>query len=231
MARNVQLTRLVSDLRSESGLSSKVSVGVDQEDALKQTLRRVQEFLYDDFDWPHMFIRPTKTLSAGSRYYDFPSNLNMERVGSIVVWDAGTPRPLDRGIEWADYAQYNSDSGDRGDPVQKWDVRHTGSAEQIEVWPIPSSTTAFLQFEGIKTLGALTSGTDTADLDDKLIVLFAAAEVLARKKSEDASAKLDLARQRYSRLKGLSRGNRPTVAIGQGAPSLYRSGRTVIQVS
>jgi hypothetical protein len=73
-----------------------------------------------------------------------------------------------------------------------------------------------LQFIGKRKLGNLVANEDTADLDDRLIVLFAAAEILANQKSEDAQAKLSLANERYARLKGRSKGGSRDAILGGG---------------
>ena len=64
MARGKQLTQLIDELRAEVGHAVSVSVGVDNLPAIKQIIRRTQETLYDDFDWPHLRIQPTKNLAA-----------------------------------------------------------------------------------------------------------------------------------------------------------------------
>jgi len=230
MSRGTQLIQLLSMLRAEAGQSMKVSVGVDAEGGFKHLLARTQESLYDDYDWPFMRVLPTKALSAGQRYYDLPADLNMERIESVVVWDSGSPCPLTRGIDWPDYAQHNSDGGERADPALKWDIRHTGTKEQIEIWPVPASNDMTLQFKGIKKLNPLIANDDTAELDDLMITLFAASEILARQKSEDAGAKLAAAKDRRAIMRGRTKGGSATVVMNGGEQQSQR-GRTVIRVS
>lgn len=231
MARNRQLTQLIDDLRAEVGHAVSASVGVDNLPALKQIIRRTQESLYDDFDWPHLRVTPTKNLAAGQRYYDFPTNMDYERIEEVVVWYSGQPHILERGIGFGDYAQYDSDSGDRSDPQLKWDVRHTGTKEQMEIWPIPSTNSNYVQFKGIKTLGSLVDDADTADLDGQLIILFAAAEILTRQKSQDAQAKLAAANARYLKLKGRTKGASKIAVLGGGEDTELLRGHTIIRVS
>ncbi len=232
MARGTQLTLLVDRLRAEVGHSTNVSVGVDNLPMLKQIIRRTQETLYDEYDWPHLRILPTKAMAAGQRYYDFPTNLNYERVEEVVIWYSGNPHPLRRGVGFAEYAQYDSDSDERSEPGLAWDIRHTGTNEQFEIWPIPTTNTQTVQFKGIKNLDALTDDADLAELDDQLIILFAAAEILARQKSQDADIKLAAARSRFNRLKARTRGDSPVVALGQGdGDRRPLRGQTVIRIS
>lgn len=210
MARGTQLLQLVEDLREEVGRSTSVAVGNSDLPGLKQKLRRTQELLYDEYDWPFLRqIFPPKYLQAGERYYDFPAGLNLERVESVAIWYANLPRDIERGITPREYAIYNSDDDVRSEPAMAWDVRWTGTKDQIEIWPLPVSNTQFLQFTGIRALRPLVADNDVADLDDQLIVLFCAAEILARQGAKNAPMVLKLAQSRLgtmrARVKGASR--------------------------
>jgi hypothetical protein len=219
MARNTQLLSLIAQLRAETGRSQEVAVGIDEVENLKVVLQRVQEQLYDDYEWPHLRVQKTVSLAAGQRYYDLPSGLNFDRIEDIKLKYNGVYQDLERGIDFDDYTSYDSNATtpDRSNPAQKWDIRETGSSEQIEIWPIPSDNSQTLYFFGTKSLGNLIQESDTADLDDRLIVLFAASEILARQKSADAKQKLQLAQQRFMTLRKNSVNKRRTIQIGLGA--------------
>lgn len=216
MARDTQLLSLVAQLRAETGRTQNVAVGIDEVDNLKEMLRRTQETLYDDYDWPHLRVEKKLDLQAGQRYYDMPSGLSFDRIEDIKLRYNGVYIEIERGIKFEDYSSFDSNAAtpDRSEPALKWDVRHTGSSEQIEIWPIPSSNDQDLYFTGTKTLGALVQESDTADLDDRLIVLFAAAEILSRQKSNDAQAKLELANKRLRTLQKNSMKKRKVSQIG-----------------
>lgn len=219
MARNVQLIQMVASLRDELGLSNSVAVGVDDVPSLKRSLRRVQEGLYDEYDWPHLRIFTAKiALSAGQRYYDVPADLNYERIERAVTWWGDIPKTIDRGIGFHEYASYDSERDERSDPALRWDIRWTGTVEQIEVWPIPASSDYSLQWRGIRKLRPLLLDTDVCDIDERLIVLFAAAEHLERSKAGDAASKRAQAQALLSRLKGRSTagGGRIRLGLGQG---------------
>ena len=72
-----------------------------------------------------------------------------------------------------------------------------------------------LRLRGVKTLSALVALDDTADLDDQLVVLFSAAELLARQKSGDAQLKLAQANAHFQRLKARLSKTDPIVLSGQ----------------
>lgn len=187
MARGVQLAQLVSDLKSEIGVSLNASVGTQQLDHLKYLLRRTQKRLYSAYSWPFMRIVREEALMAGERYYTFESELPFESVEHAWTQWGGLWIPVDQGITPELYGTYDSDAGQRADPVARWDIYEN---TQYEVWPVPASNGKF-RMRGKKKLSVLTDDAHTADLDDTLIVLFAAAQYLKRVKSDDAEDKLN----------------------------------------
>ena len=215
MARGKQLTDLVAQLRAETGRTQDVSIGTDEVENLKNLLRRTQEVLYDEYEWPFLRVERSTQLNAGQRYYDFPSDLNYDRLQVVKYKYGNVYTDLCRDITFDDFSQFDSNSDQRSSPALKWDVRNTGSGEQMEIWPIPNKQGS-VHFFGTKTLGSLTQDSDRADLDDRLIVLFAAAEMLARQKSKDAQAKAQQADKRLLKLRANSQSNSRTIKIGQG---------------
>lgn len=217
MARGKQLLSLIAQLRAETGRSQDVAVGVDEVENLKEVLRRTQETLYDEWDWPHMMVQKTIALSAGQRHYDMPSGLNFDRIQDVKLKYNNVYTELERGITFDDYSIFDSNAStpERSFPTLKWDIRDTGSGEQVEVWPIPNQSATIYLF-GTKTLSDLIQEADTADLDDRLIVLYAAAEILARQKSNDARVKLTQAEKRFATLKRNAVGPTKPVQIGLG---------------
>lgn len=230
MARGTQLLQLVTMLRDETGRANSVAVGVDDVPALKQIINRWQNTLYDKHDWP--FLRTVFDripLEAGSRYYDFPATLNFDRIEDVAVWDGSTPLPLTRGIGFGEYAIYDSENDVRAEPTLRWDVRWRDTKEMVEVWPVPSTNNLNLQFIGIRKLRALVANADVADLDDHMIVLYAAAELLP-KGSDLAKLKLELARDRFNQLTSNANKGRQTYRMGSG-PIPSERGRVTVRVS
>lgn len=206
MARGTQLQQLVYQLKAEVRQSTLVSSGVDDLPALKQLLARNQETVYDEFDWGQFRVKPYLTLAAGQRYYDIPAELDYERVEGVACWYNNLPSPVTRGIGFEELAAYNSDNDERNDPVRNWDIVDVSNVTQIEVWPLPASNSLSLQFMGYRKLRPLVSDSDPADLDDRMIVLYAAAELLEASDAKDAKSKRAMAQARFNRLKGRSRG-------------------------
>lgn len=220
MARGTSLLALTTMVRDEIGRATSVAVSTDDISSLQQKLRRTQELLYDDYDWP--FLRKIFTkipLTTPSQYYDFPSDLNLERVEEVHVWYSNIPVPIERGIEMSDYAIYDSSAGTMSEPAQKWDVRWTGTREQVEIWPLPVSNTQSLQFTGIRKLRALIANSDVADLDDQMLSLLVAAEELARQGNESAPAVLKMGQGRLAGMKKRVKGASKTYRMGLGTTS------------
>ena len=229
MARGKQLQEVIAQLRAETGRNQSVAVGTSEIDNLKEQLRRVQEVLYDDYDWPFLTIERSINLQVGQRYYDFPVDLNYDRLNTIKFKYGNVYVDVERGITFDDYSIYDSNIGERSSPMVKWDVRNTGVSEQLEVWPIPNDA-GTLHFFGTKILNPVVDDSDRFDLDDRLIVLFAAAEILAKQKSPDARNKLDLANARLLKLRANSSSDTMVrVGLGNKGRSSY-GGKTVIVV-
>jgi hypothetical protein len=228
MARGKQLHELVAQLRAETGRTQDVSIGTDEVENLKNLLRRTQEVLYDEYDWPFLMVERSMTLNNGQRYYDFPTDVNYDRLKSVKYKYGNVYTDIERGITFDDFSIFDSNIDERSSPLLKWDVRNTGSGEQMEVWPIPNQTGS-VHFFGVKTLANLTQDSDRADLDDRLIVLFAAAEMLARQKSRDAQAKAQQADKRLLKLRANSQSSSRTVRLGQrSTPPTHTRGTQII---
>ncbi len=110
---------------------------------------------------------------------------------------------------------------DRADPVLRWGILedtdfNSVTAIKIEVWPVPA-TADTLYLVGKRSLSALTADSDTADLDDQLIVRTAAAEMTARENKRDSEAHSAAAQARFQRLKSRQNAGRAPFSLIQGA--------------
>ena len=199
MARGTQLSALVDALRAEIGASTNVAMGVNSLPALKQTINRTQQYLWESFEWPFAFIERDEPLLDGQRYYGFDNDIDFGRISSTHVRYSSSWRPMVYGIGPDEYNSSDPADGDKQDPPTNW--RHY-EGNQFEVWPMPSSNECVVRFKAIRKCPQLINDSDVALLDDNLIVLHAAAELLSRAKSDDASAKADIAKQLLQKLKG-----------------------------
>ncbi|MBO4228014.1 hypothetical protein [Bradyrhizobium neotropicale] len=226
--RRRQFIQLLDMLRDELSISSDPAVGVSATPNLKQVLSRHYETLYDAHDWP--FLRqmfPRITLNTGQRYYDFPEDMDFDNLEEVNNWWGGQPHPICRGIDFGQYAMYDSDSGVKADPVENWDVRLVGNKEMLEVWPVPAGSGQALQFKGKTKFKRLVDDADLCLLDDQLVVLYAAAELAPPKKRTDINAKLTAALARLGMVKARGQGGSESFRLGLGSTRPRFRGVTV----
>lgn len=231
MARRKQFAQLINDLRAELSRSTDPAVGVADLPTLKQVLSRNYEAIYQGYDWPHLNkIFDRLPLNAGQRFYDFPEDLDYDDVSQVVVWWNNLPTPIVRGIGFEEYSTYNPEIS-TSDPVLKWDVRYTDTHEQMEVWPVPASSLQALQFEGQVKFKPLVNDDDLCRIDDHIVVLASAVELVPAKERQAAQAKLAAAQQRIASVKGRSKAASPSVRMGLGGSNRPVYGKSVVRVS
>lgn len=181
---------IIEMTRSEARLSTNSSRGIDHLDYVRQVIRRNYALLAEQFDWEHLRLKrgdAYKALSAGQRYYNFPTNLNPQKIECAWVKWSGLWDPVGYQITNDNYNDLDSDQDQRSDPVERWDYYANADLNQFEVWPIPASNDVTIYFEGQKIITALTENASRADLDDHLLALASAAEML-RDQSKDEAA-------------------------------------------
>jgi len=219
--RRRQFIQLVYDLRAELERSTDPSAGVSDLPTLKRAIQRNYESLYDAYDWPHLTVTASVSLSAGERYYDFPDEIDYDKIEEIRLFWSDRPTGIDRGISLDDMATFDSDADERSDPAQKWDVRFTGTREQMEVWPIPATSGDSIKFKGKKKYVQLVDDADLCLIDDNLVILSCAVELLPAKATNQIKTKLAALQTRYgvTRGRGKAGSERVRVGLGNGAPS------------
>jgi hypothetical protein len=222
MARGTSLGKLVDMLRIEARYDPSPALSLNMQPLFVQKLSAHQERLYDEFDWPFLKVQRDKTLAAGQRYYDIPLDLNLERIQRVDVRYGDKWLPVNRGITLDHYNALDPEMDVREDPVRRWDVQDTGDGAQIEVWPIPVTDGLALRFTGIRKLKPLISNSDVADLDDMMVVQFAAGELLASAKNDAAQLVLGQAKKRKETLTGrVSKTRTNTFTLGGDAPTAH----------
>lgn len=199
--RGRTLTQLIESVRLESGRSASTTLGQNEEPALKQRINRAYEFFWFDYNWNHLKIMDAdKAVSAGTYKFDPPTSVDLERLEKVAVRFSTLWRPVERGITTELYNALDSEADVRSEPIEKYDIQWTGSAPQIVVWPRPIADTT-VRFQGYKAFAKLVNGSDVCLLDDQLIYLHVAAELLAKSEDPDAGAIAAAAQRRYNVLK------------------------------
>jgi len=220
MSRGTSLGQLITDLRSEVGHSLQASLGKSTRDVMLNILQRTQRRLWEDYSWPFLSIKRDINIAAGQQYYDVPNDMVFERIERMETKHGDVWGKLHFGITGEHYNNHDSDRGVRSSPIRRYDAYE---GNQIELWPIPAvnsdATTGAgsVRVYGIKNLSPFTSEAHTADLDDQLLVLYAAAEILERQKQGDSRNKMAQAQAHYARLKARS-AKTETFIIGGGEP-------------
>lgn len=224
-----QYTQLISDVRAELRRNNDPGVRAADLSSIQQAIGRAYETLYDEYDWSHLRqVFPRIPLAAGQRYYDFPDDLDFDRLEEVAVWRDGLPFAFERGIGFKEYAQYDSENDERSDPAVKWDVRWVSTAEQIEVWPLPASNDMAMQFIGITKFEPLVDDSDLCRLDDNIVVL--AASISLETNKETKKEKEGALAARLSRVKGRSKSDSKPIRLGLGQAT-GRPSQAVVRIS
>lgn len=223
MALRTTFGEVIDMVREEAGLSTNTSRGVDHLDQIKRLIKRHYKSLAEDYDWRHLELKrdssvSRKILQAGSRYYDYPTAANPQKITRAWVKWGSTWLPLDYGITYADRSAYDPDNGQRIDPIQRWMAYDTA---QFEVHPLPATNGVAdganeVAFEGQRKVTELTQDGSRLDMDDILISLMCAAETLAASGRKDAAqVKADAAVARLWTLRG-NTGSAARYVMGSG---------------
>lgn len=216
MARGATLAALLTGLRSELRISISPAHNIQVRDQQVYMLQRVQETLYDDYTWPHLKVFRYLVPTTGQRYYDITGclkldntdtlvaagDMKVDRVISMWIRDGSIWRPMESNINDQQFNAWNSDTGEVSWPPRRWAVAEN---DQIELWPIPGLTgdtvnqLDIVRVHGVRNLAPLVADTDTADLDDRLLVLSAAGELMS---GDDGKKKMALAQRRLLNVRG-----------------------------
>lgn len=208
MARGTNLVRLIDMLRAEVKASLNPAHNRQAHDPHVHHLQQAQQDLWEDYEWPFLDINRDVQLLSGTYLYDPPTDLGLEGIRCVEVRWGGVWVPLQRGIGPEQYSLYDSALGEQSWPVERWRI---SEGDQIEVWPSPSDTgtvsdtEGYLRFTGKKKLDVLVDDDDRCTLDDRLIVLLAATNLV---KGEDLQRITDRFKTRLLRVRGDTANNK-----------------------
>jgi hypothetical protein len=230
MARGTTLVKLLDMYRAECRISFNSAHNNQDLERQIRDLQKTQEYLWEDYDWPMMRVERRIDLQAGQRYYSLPDDLHIDRISKAEVFYDTVYTPLKAGIDAEHYSAYNSDLDERQWPPQRWRIAedNQGGLGQFEIWPLPESNADTVTLEGtvkltgIRNLNPLVENSDRADLDDWLIVLYAAADYLTAKGDKSAPSKQQMANSRYAKLRGGQSPRRKFKMFGVGQPEIVR---------
>lgn len=193
------LANCVYALRAEAGHSLSTTQGQNIVDVLKYLLKRSQLELWTAYQWPTLMISGDVPTVVGQYVYDYPAPFDFERVRQTYAAPANSTnwQDLTYGLDES-YIMPGGANSQSGDGPQFWRPEQN----QFRIWPTPVSTNWWVRFRGMKSLTPFISDADVSTLDAMAIVLFPAAELLARAKAEDAANKLKKAQTHLLALLG-----------------------------
>jgi hypothetical protein len=226
MPLGVTLLDLRRELRAETGTSLNPAQGTQAQGAMDIVLSRQQRELWDAYTWQHLKIWIDMPLLGNQGVYSYPAGMEFDQITRLWVAqvshdDPALPTKITASSSWEPLTYGISGNmttlgpTNYGKPVRWGNVAtvNTGGAApvtdpvgQFQVLPVPPINTAtptvsfMLRFEGQAPLSPLVADTDKCILDSKVIVLFAAAEMMAVQKSEGAPMKLTKAQNYLRRL-------------------------------
>ncbi len=226
------LLEMVRRLRAEAGHALSPAQGTNQLETLKYLLARTQEELWVAFVWPELSGRADIAMAAGQYLYPFPSSpavtFDMVRQAFATSSPGSDWNEIGYGIPEDVIKPGTFDNDSRADPVQAWDV---SSATQFRVYPTPNASGNYVRFKIQSALQSFVSDSDLPTIDATTIVLFTAAELLARAKAEDATTKMQKAQRHLTKMLGNKISAKNKVAtLGGGVPnqSLTRTNRNLL---
>lgn len=225
MARGTTLTVLLAMLKRE--LRDASDSNSYQDDLYSGLLKSKQSDLCNAYDWEFLERSWDVSVAAGDRYKTLPTTtsraeaniaINFERPVNVkTYWNTKYLDTLYK-ITTENYNFRNSDLDQRQDPVLRWElysnVNEAANPNQYEIWPIPA-TAHTIRFEGQRVPLALTAGSDTADLDDLLLVYSIAAEELALRDQKLAGPMANKAMQRLTKLRASYPTNSDNIVFGR----------------
>lgn len=205
MALGNTLGGMLAMLKAEARLTQLTAAGLNADASLRQLLRRTQDDLWLEIEWPHLRVWRDITTQAGEQYYDLPADLDFNRIYEVKQKWNNLWRTVDNGIGEHEYNLYDPEQNRRTDPVNRWQLYNPTAVgatptQQVELWPLPATSGIPVRFRGIQTIQPLVGDSDIAALDDTLLVLICAAEKLTEAKASDAASKSKAAAERLRRL-------------------------------
>lgn len=200
MALGVSFGTIINNIREESGISTVNTSNVDHLTKIKRKLKRHYTSLLDEYDWKHLDLKigeASVQMVAGQRYYDFPSNVNVNKITAAWFYWGNQWLQLEEGITPPDYNAKDSDLNERSDPGSRWAWR---DESQFEVWPLPASAEGKVSFEGQRAAQEYVEDDDLCDLDDVMLQLYVSAELLIKVSKDESEALIAQANKRRDRM-------------------------------
>lgn len=200
MARGTALSDILAMVKAELMVDGDSDVSPGGDPMIRLQIAMQQKWLALRYEWPFLMKEADVTLTPGTQYYNFPTNVfELGKPIKAYCYFGQLWNEIEPGIEPRHYNYLNPETDQRADPVTQW-MFYRDTTLQFEVWPLPATATVIRLFGQMK-LPDLAVDADTAELDDILIAQFTAAKLAARMKSADAQALLAQANETLRQLR------------------------------
>lgn len=221
------LAKVTLILKSELGAS--LSVGTADDQRFYQMIETQQEWFASMYDWNVLRDTWDASITPGlaGRFPTLPATdyngmtvaINFDRPVNVFVKYSDNWRPVSHGIGIEEMNVFDSDQSEAQDPVQKWQFKQ-GDMTKFEVWPLGVATQT-VRFQGQRKLSTLRSAGSfstslTLDLDDRLVALSIAVDLLTSKEDPSAKAKSERLQALWTTLRAAE--SKSTSSFSFGAP-------------
>lgn len=214
MRTGIALAQLRKEVLLEAGYSVDPGHAAVHKEYVDQLLRRTERMLAREFDWQASKIETLVIVAANAATVSLPPLIDFTDIDSVSVLYSQAWLPVTHGIGPQERSIYTA--GDRITPITRWEVHYPGTST-FEVWPV-GEVEQTLRFVGMRKIGGFIDDTDACFIDADVLVMYAAAEMLARDKKSDADFKLDRAR-RYAQHLVKAQGSTKAAPVSQGQRS------------
>lgn len=189
MRTGIKLETILDEIREETGLSTQHGQSVFNQSRLIQLVNRSERTLNAKYELTALQKEEQVSVVADAQYANLPSSMSFTEIDSVYVSYGDDWLPVTHGITPEHRAQYNASQ--RAMPITRWEIQSPGNVN-FEVWPVGGSAQTLL-FSGFAKLGGMVNPSDTCTLDADALVMFVAAQILARDKKDDAEFMLSSA--------------------------------------
>lgn len=235
MAERKTLGELLKGLRAELRHALDPNLAIETTERFTILLNDIQRELWMDNDWDHLKVYRYIAVRKGERYYDFPSDIDVDRTYQWEYKFNTVYYPMVQGISRLELTAIDSERGQQSDPLRKFDFHHDDATDQdqFEVFPTPASDgtvydqtqpaparetevpnrnadgNRFIRLRAIRKLNEMSELGDKCDLDARLLVLVAAATEAEAEGSNKAGSIAARAAQYKQKLIGRLKKHKP----------------------
>lgn len=226
MSRGVLASTVLTKLKAEIGDYAGTNTVRDTE--LYQLMSNKQQQLVMEYDWSFMTRRWDVAAPVNTQFITYPTvddigltcTINIDEIDKVETLYNQKYQPVDYGIGSAQYNTFNYQLlGQTSYPIARWrEASNPDDAvdpNEFEVWPVPSVAQT-IRFTGERLPTSITGGTIKVDLDDMLIALAVASDLLFYKNPQKAQYKIQQFQAHLRRLGGRSKTSDKVRILGGG---------------